>query len=262
MGLSPLFASYDAVLLDLDGCVWIGEEPTPRAAEALGALRAGGKKIAFITNEARRSPEELVRKLWRLGLQASLDEIVTVGSALQFHLATAFPRGGVAVVIGSAAIHRHVRDAGLRVVNGTDLVARAEVVVVCGHNDFDFAELREATQAVLRGAALIGAHRDATFPMPDGPWPGSGSVLAAVEYATGRKAETVGKPERGMYVTALDRIGAERALVVGDRPEVDLAGARAAGLDGALVLSGGADPEGLEPPPVAVAKDLGTLVLG
>jgi HAD superfamily hydrolase (TIGR01450 family) len=262
VALSPLLASYDAVLLDLDGCVWIGDEATPRAAEALAALRGAGKKIAFVTNEARRSPEDLVRKLWSMGLQASLDEVVTVGSTLQFHLATAFPGGAAAVVIGSPAIHRHVREAGLRIVNGTDLVARTDVVVVCGHNDFDFAELREATQAVLRGAALIGAHRDATFPMPDGPWPGSGAVLASVEYATGRTAETVGKPERAMYVTALDRLGAERALVIGDKPEVDLAGARAAGLDGALVLTGGADPEGLEPPPVAVAADLGTLVLG
>jgi len=260
--LSPLLAAYDAVLIDLDGCVWIGDQATPRAGEALAALRQEGRKLAFLTNDPRHSPEDLVRKMWRLGLQGAVDEMVTVGGALQYRLATAFPHGGTAIVVGAAAIHRHVNDAGLRVVNGTDRAARADVVVVAGHDELTYAELREATQAVLRGAPFLGAARDANFPMPDGPWPGSGAVIAAVEYATGKRAETVGKPEPTMFETALDRLGVERALVVGDRPGSDIAGAHAAGLDAALVLSGGADPDGIEPPPVAVAPDLGTLVLG
>jgi glycerol 3-phosphatase-2 len=262
VALSPLLAAYDAVLIDLDGCVWVGEEPTPRAGEALAALRQSGIKVAFLTNDPRHSPEDLVRKLWRLGLQAAVDEVVTVGGALQFRLAGTWPGGGTAIVVGAAAIHRHVRDAGLRIVNGSDLAPRVDVVVVAGHDDLHFDELREATQAVLRGAALIGAARDATFPMPDGPWPGSGAIVAAVEYATGRRAETVGKPGVTMFETALDRLGAERALVIGDTPASDLAGARAAGLDAALVLTGGADPDGIEPPPLAVGDDLASLVLG
>jgi ribonucleotide monophosphatase NagD (HAD superfamily) len=150
----------------------------------------------------------------------------------------------------------------MRIVNGTDLAPRADVVVVTGHEQLTFAELRQATQAVLRGAELIGTSRDRTFPMPDGPWPGAGSIVAAVEYATGRTALIVGKPERTMFDTALDRVGTRRALVVGDNPASDLAGARAAGLDAVLVLSGGVDPDGVEPPPATVAVDLGTLVLG
>ncbi len=224
MPVSPAIAPYDHVLLDLDGCLWVADEPLPGAVDAVHALRKAGKGIAFLTNDPRHHPEEYVRKLWRLGFRASLDEVVTVGAAVQFLLASA-SRPGTAYVIGSAALHRHVSDAGLRVVNGTDLASRADLVVVAGHVDFDFAELRVATQAVLRGAELVGVARDATFPMPDGPWPGSGSVLAAVEAATGRTADAIaGKPERGMYATALDRLGPGRSLAVGDRLDTDVAG--------------------------------------
>jgi HAD superfamily hydrolase (TIGR01450 family) len=262
--LSPLLRRYDHALLDLDGCVWVGEEATPGAVDAVAALREAGKGVAFVTNDARVGAEEFVRKLWRLGFQASLEEVVTVGGAVQHYLALRGDSAASAFVIGSAAIWRHVEDAGLRIVNGTDLATRADVVVVAGHEDFDYGELRTATQAVLRGAGLLCAGRDPTFPMPDGPWPGTGAIAAALEYATGRQAVSVGKPEAAIFETALDRLGPGRALVVGDRLEVDLAGARAAGLDGAIVLTGVAtreDAEAADPAPVAVSPTLAELVL-
>jgi glycerol-1-phosphatase len=263
VGLSPLVRGYDYLLLDLDGCVWVGEEPTADAPQAVSALREAGKRLCFVTNDARHSTEEFVRKLWRLGFQASLEEVVTVGGALQHRLAVR--GGGSAFVIGSPAIHRHVADAGLRIVNGSEFASRADVVVIAGHDRFDYAELRVATQAALRGADVLAAGRDATFPMPDGPWPGTGAIVAAVEYATGRTALSVGKPEAWLYRTAIDRLGAGRALVVGDRVDADLAGAAAAHLDGALVLTGAstrADAQAAkDPAPVAVADTLADLVL-
>ena len=126
-----------------------------------------------------------MRKLWRLGFQASLAEIVTAGAALQFSLAGRQQDGGAAFVIGSRALIDHVADAGLRIVNNTEFATRADIVVVADHERFDYVELRVATQAVLRGAELIGLTRDRTFPMPDGPWPGGGAILAAVETARG-----------------------------------------------------------------------------
>jgi len=251
------------VLIDLDGCVWVGEEPTERAPEAVSALREAGKRVAYVTNDARHSPEEFVRKLWTLGFQASLEEVVTVGGALQHVLSQR--GGGSAFVIGAPAIHRHVDEAGLRIVNRTEFAARADVVVVAGHENFHYEELRTATQAVLRGADLIGAGRDPTFPMPDGPWPASGAVRAAVEYAVGRSATSVGKADGQLFHTALDRLGGGRALVVGDRVDADLAGARAARLDAAIVLTGACSREDAEasgdPAPVAVAASLAELVL-
>ena len=263
MALSPLLASYDHVLLDLDGCVWVGEQCTPGAPEALTELRTAGKRLAFLTNDSARSPEEYVRKLWSLGLKASLEEIVTVGAAIQ-HLLSGRRPGLTAYVIGSPAIHRHVSEAGLRIVNGTERETRADVVVIAGHDDLHFSELRAATQAILNGAEMVAAGRDRTYPMGDGPWPGTGAVVAALEYATGETARSVGKPDPQMFRTALDRLGPGRALVIGDRLESDLAGAAAAGLDGAIVLTGVSSRDEADaarnPAPVAIAENLSSLV--
>src|SRR6202161_1858258 len=178
MSLSPLLNTYDHVLLDLAGCVWVAPAATPNAREALAELRGAGKTIAFVTNDSRLAPEEYVRKLWSLGLQASLEEIVTVGSAIQYVLADRRP-GAATFVIGSPAIFRHVADAGQRIVNGTDRASSAEIVVVAGHDAFSYAELRTATRAVRNGAELIAANRDRTFPAADGQWPGTGAIVAA-----------------------------------------------------------------------------------
>jgi HAD superfamily hydrolase (TIGR01450 family) len=264
VSLRPPIARYDHVLLDLDGCLWVGEHALDGATDAVSALREAGKGIAYMTNDVRHAPDHFVRKLWRLGFQASLDEVVTCGAALQFVLAER-TNGGAAFVIGSQALVDHVADAGLRVVNNTEFATRADIVVVGGHEAFDFRELRIATQAVLRGAELIGAGRDRTFPMADGPWPASGAVLAAIEHAAGRTADVVvGKPEPAMYDAARDRLGPGRVLAVGDLLEVDVAGARRAGLDSALVLTGGTTREAADaadPKPTHVADSLAALVL-
>jgi HAD superfamily hydrolase (TIGR01450 family) len=264
MPLAPLLRSYDHVLLDLDGCVWVGDALVPGSQLALSELRQAGRTISFITNDPQRSPEEYVRKLWSLGLQASLEEVVTVGGAIQYVLAERRP-GALAYVIGSPAIFRHVAEAGCRIVNGTPRDREAEVVVVAGHDDLSFAELKAATQAVLAGAEMIAANRDRTFPAADGLWPGTGAVVAALEYATQRTARNVGKPDRLIFETALDRVATEHALMVGDRLDSDLAGAAAAGLDAAIVLSGVTTRDEAEaatdPGPVAVAEDLRTLVV-
>lgn len=263
MPLSPLLDDYDHLLLDLDGCVWVDQTATPHAREALAALRGAGKTIAFVTNGCRLAPEEYVRKLWSMGLQASLEEIVSVGVAVQYALADRRPRIPT-YVIGSPAVFRHVADAGQRIVNGTELATRAELVVVAGHDEFDYAELRIATQAVIGGAEMIAAGRDRTFPQADGYWPGTGAIVAALEYATGATARSVGKPDPMLFETAIDRLGPGRALVVGDRLDSDLAGAAAAGLDGAIVLTGVTTREqaleARDPAPVAVADSLYSLV--
>jgi HAD superfamily hydrolase (TIGR01450 family) len=264
MALSPLFARYDNVLLDLDGCVWVGETATPGAPEAISELRAAGKAVTFLTNNSRRSPEEYVRKLWSIGLRASLEEVVTAGAALQFVLADR-RLGQRTYVIGSQAIFRHVADAGQRIVNGTPRQAEAELVVVAGHDAFDYSQLEAATRALLAGADMIAADRDRMFPSEDGMSPGTGAIVAALEYATERTAQVVGKPEPQIFRTALDRLGPGRALMVGDRLDSDLEGAAAAGLDAAIVLTGvtsRADAEAAtEPAPVAIAEDLRSLVL-
>jgi glycerol-1-phosphatase len=264
MPLSPLIARYDHVVLDLDGCVWVGETVTRGAPDAIAAIRAAGKGLMFLTNDARRSPEDYVRKLWSLGLRASLEEIVTVGASIQ-HLLAERGTGAATYVIGSQAIFRHVADSGQRIVNGTDAEAEAEIVVVAGHDELGFDELRVATQAVIAGAEMIAAGRDRTYPDGDGIRPGTGSIVAALEYATERTAHAVGKPDPQIFYTALDRLGPGRTLVIGDGLDSDLAGASAAGLDAAIVLTGVSTRREAEqaedPAPVMIAEDLNALTL-
>ena len=262
MPLSPLADGYDQFILDLDGCVWVGDEPTPGAVEAIASLRGAGKRVAFATNNSYSAGEDFVTRLWALGVQASLADVVTVGGAVQ-HLLAETRHGSTAYVIGSGAMRRHVADAGLKLLNGTDLASRAELVIVAGTQQLVYDDLRNATLAVARGADFLATGRDPTYPQPDGNWPGTGAILAAVEYATGREAAIVGKPEPQLMLTALDRLGDGRTLVVGDRLDADVAAAARAHLDAALVLSGGARRDALdghEPQPVAVAETLSSLV--
>ena len=264
MPLTELVERYDQLILDLDGCVWIGHEPVSGSVEAVTALRDAGKRVAFVTNNSRDALEEHVRNLWQIGLKASLADVVSSGAAMQ-HLLAETRRGRTAFVIGTEALHRHVADAGLRVMNGTDLASRVEVVVVAGTDDLVYDDLRNAVLALRRGADFLATSRDPTLPMPDGLWPGTGAVLAAVEVGSGREAAIVGKPEPQLFYTALDRLGDGRTLVVGDRLDSDIAAAAKAGLDSALVLSGGTAREEAEaatdPKPKAIAANLAELVI-
>jgi ribonucleotide monophosphatase NagD (HAD superfamily) len=138
------------------------------------------------------------------------------------------------------------------------------VVVVGGTDELVYDDLRYAALAARRGADFLATARDPTYPQPDGLWPGTGAIVAAIEVASGRRAEIVGKPEPQLMLTALDRLGSGRTLVVGDRVDTDLAAAAAAHLDAALVLTGGTDRHalnGVEPEPVAVTDTLADLIL-
>jgi glycerol 3-phosphatase-2 len=266
MALSPLIDSYEQFIVDLDGTVYVGDELTPGAVEAIDALRGAGKGVAFVTNNPRRSGEDYVRKLWSLGVKASLGDVVTVGWATQ-HLLAETRQGMTAFVIGSPAIHQHVRDAGLRVLNGTDLASRSELVLVAGTDKLDYEDLRIATLAVRRGADFLATSKDPTYPMPDGMWPGTGAIVGAVEIASEREAAIVGKPEPQLMLTAIERLGGDgKTLVIGDRIDADGGAAASARLDVAIVLSGGADRATVEaskePAPVAVAATLAELVNG
>jgi HAD superfamily hydrolase (TIGR01450 family) len=263
MSLSKVARAYEQFVLDLDGCVWIGGTPIPGSVDAISALRDSGKRVAFVTNNPRQAGEDYVRRLWGIGVQASVADVVTVGAALQ-HLLHDTRRGRTAFVIGTSPLRRHVADAGLKVLNGTDLASRADLVVVAGTDELDYGDLRNAVLAVQRGAELLATSRDRTYPMPDGLWPGAGALLAAVEYATSRTAAIVGKPEPRLIETAVDRLGDGPTLVVGDSLASDVAAAAKAGLDSALVLTGGTSRDDAEaatdPRPTHIAESLAGLV--
>jgi HAD superfamily hydrolase (TIGR01450 family) len=229
---------FDGLIVDLDGVVWRGPDAIPGSVEALHMLRDEGVDLVFLTNDPRGSRHEYAARLAEMGFDAIEAQVITAGSALAALIRQSEQPATTAFVIGSASLHDEIEGAGMELVAG-DHGRVAEIVVVGGHEGFDFEELRTATQALRRGARLYGAGRDATFPMPDGPWPATGSILAAVEMAGGVKATIAGKPEAFVFDLARRLLSDCRSVaIVGDDLEADIAGGKGAGLFTALVLTG------------------------
>ncbi len=233
----PLSDNYDGFLIDLDGVVWTGREPVPGSPEALATMLEAGKEIVFVTNNPTKRPEEYAERLAGMGVEVGPERIVTAGIVTARLAAEAAP-GGAALVLGFEPLKELVAGEGLRLVDFEE-PTEAAVVVVSGWREFDYMSLLAAKRALDAGAALIATSHDPTMPMPGGEWPGTGAILAAVEVASGKKAEIAGKPERHLFDLALSRMnGAERVAMIGDRLSSDIAGGQNAGLDTILVLSG------------------------
>jgi glycerol-1-phosphatase len=234
--MDSLAERFGGFIIDLDGVVHLGWRPIPGAIETLTELARRGKVCVFLTNDPRYSRASVAARLREFGLITEPGRIVSSGSAAAEHLgATAT---GPVFVIGSEELKEEVRVAGSAVVT-LDRAGLAERVLVGGHEGFCYAELRAAVQAVSRGADLVATNRDATFPMPDGPWPATGAILAAVEQATGKSAHVVGKPQPGIFRTAHRFAGeAGPVCVIGDRLDTDILGGHRAGLSTVLVLTG------------------------
>lgn len=241
----PASFDFDGLIVDLDGVVWVGPEPIPGSVAALAELRRRGIPIVFLTNDPRGSRADYVAHLTAIGVQVSEAEIVTSGSALASFVSIREGKGKTAFVIGSPPLKRELELAGLRLLAG-EAGREADIVAVGGHAGFNYEELRIAALTVRRGATFYAAGRDATFPMPDGPWPATGSILAAVETAAGKAAVIVGKPEPYIFERARALLaGCRRVAVVGDRLDADIAGGRRAGLTTILVLTGSSSRDDL-----------------
>jgi HAD superfamily hydrolase (TIGR01450 family) len=230
---------YDGLIVDLDGVVWLGATPIDGAVDALGALRARGIPIAFVTNDPQSSREGFATRLSAMGVPTTAEDVVTSAAALARHLASDGGMPGRNIfVVGGPALVAEIEGVGLTVVPVIE-ASRADVVVVGGHEAFDYAELTAATKAISRGAALYATGRDAVFPTSEGPLPATGALLASIEVAGGVTATVIGKPEPFMFEIARDLlVGCRRVAVVGDHLDSDVGGAKRAGLDAILVLTG------------------------
>lgn len=254
---------FDGLLVDLDGVVWVGREMVPGAVETLGTLLADGKEIVFVTNNSVKQPAEYAARLRDAGVDTADDRVITGGAATARLAAERIGPGGTAFVIGAAGFKETVAAAGFELLDG-DAAQSASAVIVSAHREFDYAELLTATRALQAGAALFGTSRDPTLPMPGGAWPGTGATLAAIETASGKRAETGGKPEPHLFDQASALIpNAGRVAIVGDRIASDIEGGRRAGLTTILVLTGActrADADAAMPPPDHVIDDLPALL--
>ncbi|MEX0621086.1 MAG: HAD-IIA family hydrolase [Solirubrobacterales bacterium] len=239
---------YDGFLIDLDGVVWLGSDFIDGAVETLNVLAGEGKPVAFVTNSPRQSPAEHAETLRQGGVPVENDRVVTAGTTL---VALALERFGPepkVIATGTGSFLRQLTEAGIQLLEYSDW-DRAEAVLISGHTGFDYSELKAASMAARAGALLAATGRDPTMPMPDGLWPGTGSILAAIETASGRRGMITGKPEAAIFEIGLEVIGATagergilhsngepmRVAMIGDRAETDVAGAQAVGLEGILV---------------------------
>jgi len=259
----PLAEVYDTALLDLDGVVYLGRSAVPGAPEGLAAARAAGMRLAFVTNNASRSPSAIAAQLASLGVPATSSDVVTSAQAAARLLAGRLPAGARVLVSGGIGLRIALRERGLVPVS---TAAERPAAVVQGYApDLTYALLAEAAIAVGRGAWFVAANADRTLPTPRGPQPGNGSLAGLITAVSGTRPEVAGKPEPPLHAEAVARTGARRPLVVGDRLDTDIEGAVRAGADSLLVLTGVSGPADVLLAPAGrrpryLARDLSGLV--
>jgi HAD superfamily hydrolase (TIGR01450 family) len=243
-------------MCDLDGVLWLADHPISGSAEAVNRLRKGGVRVVFFTNNSFVTKIDQIAKFKRNGIDVRDADLLGSAQAA----AQLVEPGERVFVLGGEGIEEAIAERGVESVCGADPTS-IDAVLVGLDLQLNFSRLTEAVRAVAAGARLIGTNDDATYPTPDGPLPGGGSILAAVAFASGATPIVAGKP----YPTAaslVHRTVGAVDLMVGDRPETDGAFAVVLGAPFALVRSGvtgpGATPK--DPPAKFDAADLATIV--
>lgn len=223
-----------AVVFDLDGTLYVGKTPLPGATEKLAQLRREGVKVLFLTNAATKSRADIALKLQKMGFEARKEEVYG-GAYLLTKYITQNHKGKTVFVVGEKGIFEEFAEAGIPVTGGL-----ADIVAVGLDRFFTYDKLVKAHEAIRMGAIFLASNNDHTFPTETGPLPGAGAIVAAIEFASRKKAYIVGKPNP--FVFALmkmeHRIRPEETLMVGDRLDTDIMFAKNCGINSALVLSG------------------------
>ncbi|HEY6257311.1 MAG TPA: TIGR01458 family HAD-type hydrolase [Xanthobacteraceae bacterium] len=239
------------ILLDLGGVVFVGNEPIPGAVDAVNRLRANGIAVRFITNTTRQSLRELLEKLLKLGITATADEMFMPAIAARLYMRKRN-------LTPHFLVHPNLLEDFAPLSQGEI----GAVVVGDAGESFTYARLNEAYRLLNAGAEFLALATNRAFRDFDGELSlDAGPFVAALEYATGRKATLYGKPSAAFLQEALASIGyaAHEVAMIGDDVEADVAGAMAVGLAGILVQTGkyaAGDEMKIEPPPTAVVADL------
>jgi HAD superfamily hydrolase (TIGR01450 family) len=233
---NPFLAPHEHpgnVVLDLDGVVFLGSEAIPGAGAALQRLADCGWRVLFATNNATRSLTTITDRISKqTGFVPDPGLVVTSAIAACELIGE---EDQPVHPVGEQGLRDTLTAAGIRLTaNATD----ARTVIVALDREFSYDTLREASGAIRSGARFIATNTDVTFPTPDGQVPGAGSIVAAVVAAAGSDPEIAGKPYGPMISAVSQRLGAGETWMIGDRPETDLAFARAAGWRSVLTLSG------------------------
>ena len=227
------------VLCDLDGVVWLAHQPIPGSVRAIASLREAGIRVVFVTNNSFSTYEEQVAALGSIGIPAEGDIVTSAMSA-----ATAMKSGWRVLVCGGRGLIEEIGRVTNDVVvayNEPMAAGDFDAVVVGFHREFNYQVLTDALTAVRGGAVLIGSNDDPTYPTPNGPIPGGGSILAAIEKASGVIPTVTGKPYGPMAKLVRELCGdvaPEEMVMIGDRSDTDGGFAKVLGARFAMVLSG------------------------
>lgn len=255
--LSP---AIRALIIDMDGVLWRDKEALVDLPALFADVRGRGLAVVLATNNATRLPGEVIEKLEGFGVQISLDEVITSSMAVTSILKDRFPQGGPVFVVGEPSLRTALEQSGF-------FQAEENVLAVVAGLDrtLSYEKLCRASLLIRAGALFYGTNADATYPTPEGLVPGAGSVLAAIETASGTKPVIAGKPEPVMYWMALKTLGLSplETLAVGDRLDTDILGGQRAGCRTGLVLSGVSTQEELDAwslKPDLVASDIAELL--
>jgi 4-nitrophenyl phosphatase len=252
--------SFDGLVCDLDGVLYQLDRAIEGAPRAINSLKQVGVEVIFCTNNSSSPPERFTDKLRGMGVEVEDGEVITSSVVTAEVLRDRGWTGMGAFVVGAEGIRAALASVGVSVVGPES----CDIVVVGIDTAFDYSKLDAAAAAVRRGAALIATNDDATLPSPTGAKPGAGSILAAIETASGVRAEVMGKPHEPMMDAVARRLqGCERIAMVGDRPETDLAGGVSRGWTTILVTSGVTSPDAageVTPAPDLVVASIAELV--
>ncbi|MGC5002716.1 HAD hydrolase-like protein [Streptomyces sp. DT203] len=263
---TALSEAYDTALLDLDGVVYAGGAAIVHAVDSLGAARDGGMHLAYVTNNALRTPATVAEHLTELGVPAEPADVITSSQAVARLMADQLPAGARVLVIGGEGLRAALVERGLVPVESAD-DDPAAVAQGYGGPDMAWGRFAEAAYAIARGVPWFASNTDLTIPSARGIAPGNGAAVEVVRLATGAEPQVAGKPLPPMHRETVLRTGAKRPLVVGDRLDTDIEGAFNGGVDSLLVLTGVTDARQLvaaEPRhrPTYVDADLRGLLTG
>lgn len=226
---------HDLGMFDLDGVVYIGGEAVPGAAAHLEAVRGDGMRCAFITNNAARTPETVAQHLSDLGMAAEPADVVTSAQAAARVLRERLGVGARVVVLGGEGLHAAVTAEELVAV---DVEADAAGIVSGYGPDVQWSAVMRASVRIRDGLWWVASNTDASIPTPFGVAPGHGVLVETIARFSRVDPVVAGKPERPLLDETIRRVGGERPLMIGDRLDTDIEGARRAGIDSLLVLTG------------------------
>ncbi|MET3806938.1 HAD superfamily hydrolase (TIGR01450 family) [Nakamurella sp. UYEF19] len=261
--MTVLVEESDALLLDLDGTVYLGGQVIPHVVPTLIEAARRGARPMFVTNNASRPPAEVAAALNEMGVAANEVDVLTSPEAAATMLAQTHPAGSPVLIVGAKALSDAVANVGLVPVR---LVTDNPVAVVQGHSpDTGWRDLAEACIAIRSGVDWVASNTDTTLPTDRGLLPGNGAMVHALMAATDRTPRVAGKPNRPLLDEAVRRAAATSPLVVGDRLDTDIEAAVLADMPSLFVLTGVSTPADLlaAPParrPTYVAFDLRGLV--